>query len=230
MSSKQDPSSLQKPENSGDLLGNLDYYLGTHARSEQALTNTSQLDGFCAALACSPIIIRPEIWIHEVWGGQNFAPEWDSAKDAQEFHNMLLAFHNHVVKDVSNGEYEPLFDEQKIDGKVYEIVYPWCTGFNLGSKLWQSYIQTADTEALLHPMKTLGANETLGLSRDELSALKQSILPNLRKLFEHFEEQRKLSAKHQGASTTISHSGPKVGRNDPCPCGSGKKYKKCCLQ
>ncbi len=24
-------------------------------------------------------------------------------------------------------------------------------------------------------------------------------------------------------------SGPKIGRNDPCPCGSGKKYKKCCL-
>ncbi|MCG2697671.1 SEC-C domain-containing protein [Candidatus Parcubacteria bacterium] len=23
-------------------------------------------------------------------------------------------------------------------------------------------------------------------------------------------------------------SGNKVGRNDPCPCGSGKKYKKCC--
>jgi preprotein translocase subunit SecA len=22
--------------------------------------------------------------------------------------------------------------------------------------------------------------------------------------------------------------GPKIGRNDPCPCGSGKKYKKCC--
>jgi SEC-C motif-containing protein len=25
-------------------------------------------------------------------------------------------------------------------------------------------------------------------------------------------------------------SAPKVGRNDPCPCGSGKKYKQCCLQ
>jgi len=24
-------------------------------------------------------------------------------------------------------------------------------------------------------------------------------------------------------------AGPKVGRNDPCPCGSGKKYKQCCL-
>jgi SEC-C motif-containing protein len=27
---------------------------------------------------------------------------------------------------------------------------------------------------------------------------------------------------------TIVRSGPKVGRNDPCPCGSGKKYKHCC--
>lgn len=31
-------------------------------------------------------------------------------------------------------------------------------------------------------------------------------------------------------STTIVNEQPKVGRNDPCPCGSGKKYKKCCLK
>jgi len=30
------------------------------------------------------------------------------------------------------------------------------------------------------------------------------------------------------AQTQIVHASPKVGRNDPCPCGSGKKYKKCC--
>jgi preprotein translocase subunit SecA len=29
-------------------------------------------------------------------------------------------------------------------------------------------------------------------------------------------------------SKTIKRSQVKVGRNDPCPCGSGKKYKKCC--
>ena len=27
---------------------------------------------------------------------------------------------------------------------------------------------------------------------------------------------------------TVVHQGPKIGRNDPCPCGSGKKNKKCC--
>jgi len=30
--------------------------------------------------------------------------------------------------------------------------------------------------------------------------------------------------------STIRHDAPRVGRNDPCPCGSGKKYKKCCLR
>ncbi len=32
------------------------------------------------------------------------------------------------------------------------------------------------------------------------------------------------------APKPYQHTGPKVGRNDPCPCGSGKKYKKCCGQ
>ena len=37
-------------------------------------------------------------------------------------------------------------------------------------------------------------------------------------------------AKHSpgsGSPTTVRRQEPKVGRNDPCPCGSGKKYKKC---
>jgi len=32
-----------------------------------------------------------------------------------------------------------------------------------------------------------------------------------------------------GKGVTVRREGRKVGRNDPCPCGSGKKYKKCCL-
>ena len=41
------------------------------------------------------------------------------------------------------------------------------------------------------------------------------------------EEELKKLYKEQKESTTI-RKGKKVGRNDPCPCGSGKKYKKCC--
>ena len=40
-------------------------------------------------------------------------------------------------------------------------------------------------------------------------------------------ERRKELYKEQRSSTTVVKP-PKIGRNDPCPCGSGKKYKKCC--
>lgn len=52
------------------------------------------------------------------------------------------------------------------------------------------------------------------------------------------KEVKKWMKKHpevlQGGETikveTVRREEPKVGRNDPCPCGSGKKYKKCCSQ
>ena len=34
--------------------------------------------------------------------------------------------------------------------------------------------------------------------------------------------------RSQGDNITVRRTMPKVGRNDPCPCGSGKKYKQCC--
>ena len=37
-----------------------------------------------------------------------------------------------------------------------------------------------------------------------------------------------ISEKEGGMNKTVVNEGPKVGRNDPCPCGSGKKYKNCC--
>ena len=40
------------------------------------------------------------------------------------------------------------------------------------------------------------------------------------------EEQKELYKEEKSSHTVVK--APKVGRNDPCPCGSGKKYKKCC--
>jgi len=41
--------------------------------------------------------------------------------------------------------------------------------------------------------------------------------------------QRAGGETEDGKGVTVRRDGKKVGRNDPCPCGSGKKYKKCCL-
>lgn len=50
-------------------------------------------------------------------------------------------------------------------------------------------------------------------------------LPQWENIFS--EEKRKELYKEQKKSGTVV-KGPKIGRNDPCPCGSGKKYKHCC--
>jgi len=45
-------------------------------------------------------------------------------------------------------------------------------------------------------------------------------------------KQHEAELREQGGQgpkvETVVHEGPRIGRNDPCPCGSGKKYKKCC--
>ena len=35
-------------------------------------------------------------------------------------------------------------------------------------------------------------------------------------------------ATHSQRRSQVAHSSERIGRNEPCPCGSGKKYKRCC--
>jgi uncharacterized protein len=47
-------------------------------------------------------------------------------------------------------------------------------------------------------------------------------------IYHYFEAERLLDARARAAARTLRRDVPKVGRNDPCPCGSGKKFKHCC--
>jgi SEC-C motif-containing protein len=44
----------------------------------------------------------------------------------------------------------------------------------------------------------------------------------------HVHQEGEGHHHHHGIRETVVRQGPKIGRNDPCTCGSGKKYKKCC--
>ena len=50
-------------------------------------------------------------------------------------------------------------------------------------------------------------------------------LPQWDKIYDK-EKQQELYKREKSSHTIVKT--PKIGRNDPCPCGSGKKYKKCC--
>ena len=82
--------------------------------------------------------------------------------------------------------------------------------------------------------------EGFSMFEDMMNRIKEEILSTLFRIQLAREEPEKLPAKkkrklnliHGGDETaapaTVRRKGKKIGRNDPCPCGSGKKYKKCC--
>jgi uncharacterized protein len=47
-------------------------------------------------------------------------------------------------------------------------------------------------------------------------------------IYRYFESQRLVEKELYDDATTFRRVMPKIGRNDPCPCGSGKKFKHCC--
>ncbi len=83
--------------------------------------------------------------------------------------------------------------------------------------------------------------EGFQLFNDLIDRIKEQIVQHLFMVQEYREEEERekrrrvrvqrtidQSARASGKQTPIQRKAPKVGRNEPCPCGSGKKYKKCC--
>ncbi len=85
-----------------------------------------------------------------------------------------------------------------------------------------------------NPIETMDEDTPVSLAFDKEKLYKNMVaakadwlygLPQWNDIYP--EEEQKRLYKEQKESTTI-RKGKKIGRNDPCPCGSGKKYKKCC--
>ncbi|MBZ0166784.1 MAG: SEC-C domain-containing protein, partial [Candidatus Omnitrophica bacterium] len=64
-----------------------------------------------------------------------------------------------------------------------------------------------DAQGLENVARSVGSDETSGQPRSKFSP-----------------------SEPPPKAVPVTKQGPKVGRNDPCPCGSGKKHKKCCGQ
>ena len=46
--------------------------------------------------------------------------------------------------------------------------------------------------------------------------------------YHRFREERRAAERASREAATMRRTVPKVGRNEPCPCGSGRKFKQCC--
>ena len=85
-----------------------------------------------------------------------------------------------------------------------------------------------DSLVKANPIEEMEEDTVVNLGFDKALAAEADWLYNLEEWNDIFDEEtRKTLYKEQKASTTIVKE-EKIYPNDPCPCGSGKKYKKCC--
>ena len=131
--------------------------------------------------------------------------------------------------------YSPLFSVDTRNGDIlWEL---WIEGFETAVELrpeaWQKLLNAdADTAAAMRGMMALadvGCRDQ-HLPQKELDALNATAPENIARWVVTLNEWRLANYQPMQGTDPRASSGStkKVGRNDPCPCGSGKKYKKCC--
>lgn len=198
------------------------------------LLGASQLDGFLTAIVSLPNMLMPSQWWPIMWG--DYPPEFDTSAEFEQLSSLIFRHMNSIANELMQQpeQFEPIFTEHKVKNRTYTIVDEWCEGYMQAVDLALELGLELDNESamLLYPIGAF--TEAEGWSGHDLQGiletenLQQSIVHRVLDLHGHWLAQRQhLVPTHTG--TPFRHNEPRVGRNDPCPCGSGKKFKKCCL-
>ena len=134
--------------------------------------------------------------------------------------------------------FEGLFPQREVDGKIFRVVDDWCEGYLKGVDMDHDGWMKAPKKIIeehLSVMHVFGSGEHDDrldqLSADGIRTLQDKVEKGAIAMHAYFLQLRSCAPPspvfNKPAPISVS---PSVGRNAPCPCGSGKKYKKCCLQ
>ena len=193
----------------------------------------SELDGFLAGVIVSPELVGPGEWLKRIWGGdgEDTLPAFDDLNGVQRFIDLVMRHYNDIVRALDRpGAYAPIFEvDTRHDETLWEL---WIDGFaramDLRPQGWQRIVDSGDEDAIavLAGIAALIAIERgeSELDEEEIAAFDAEAPDALGDWVEILHAWRRAHDRVQAAPIAR----PKVGRNDPCPCGSGRKYKKCC--
>jgi uncharacterized protein len=204
--------------------------------------NLEELDGFFAALICGPEMVLPSEYLPEIWGFESNGEDapFDSVEELQEFVDLLMRHWNNIAQTLSSGEIFLPFLQEDDDGVV--CANDWACGFMRGVEMrHEAWLELFNDEEHAGPLVPILALFHEHDPDPEMRPYKEPVSAELREelivgaaaavtiLYKYFAPHRRRAAT---ARDTIPphRKQSKIGRNDPCPCGSGKKYKRCCGQ
>jgi len=193
------------------------------------------VEGLLTAAAIGPERTFPHEWRHAVFQDHRF----EDADMAQAASAMLSLMHDQIRRDLRRrgAKYSPAFLERAKDGEKVGHAAEWASGFVTGMQLrgkaWEALVTTRDARVLLVPILAFVALEdgTPALPTDsaqELEEIRGEALALIGPAIYGVDKYWKVHGRSGGPASLPALL--KIGRNEPCPCGSGKKYKKCCLE
>lgn len=188
----------------------------------------SELDGFLTGIAVCPQPIAPDEWLPHVWRQDRGGAPFPDPVDARQFADMVVARHDEIVRDLARGKVQPIFDVDERHGEIlWEL---WIEGFDAAVALrpedWPSVSgdDAADAFAYLTMLTAVAFDDTT-LTSEEINTVCDAA-PGL--IPARVATLYAWRSRHGVVVAQISPRAAKIGRNDPCPCGSGRKYKRCC--
>ncbi len=219
----------------------LESFLLSDAVPEEAMLIDS-LDGYLTAIVIGPTTLRLSDWLHGVWGpAANDVPAFETEAQAQRIMQLIMRHMNGIVWSFEHDPdaFEPIINTMTYPGDPHEYLDAemWAYGFMQGIALcpddWQPLFDSADAEEMLRPLRLLGGDDLTAAERKlartpaQREVLAEQVPQSVAAIYRYWLPYRK-AVHEREIATAIQKSSPKVGRNDTCPCGSGKKFKKCC--
>ncbi|MDH4188391.1 MAG: UPF0149 family protein [Nitrospira sp.] len=224
----------------------LQTFLSSPERPAGTLTYP-QLAGFLFSIANSPELIPPSEWIPMVFNDQEGG--FETPGEAEGVIQAMMALHNDCCRARSEGSTPiPLGCEirpQAMDNLAEDApLSQWAQGFSMGydylEESWNDYTTDELDEELgsllmvltfFSSPKLAKAYHEEGTGKRSLAEMADTVVtlfPEAMRAVAHLGRSIYQARYEAGAFEEPMPLRPKIGRNEPCPCGSGKKFKKCC--
>jgi uncharacterized protein len=194
-----------------------------------------EIQAILCAIVSGPVPVPPTIWLPEVLGEGMAANESDPL--VGETIELLMRLNNSIAAALMADEtIAPVLYPLDENGEEYDYA-AWADSYVFGAGMAGDWYDLAgkhadDLSELLEPMFMLNG------------MLKEDVEKSGERWFSPAEEARLVSDiqenlpvivqtlynfwRNKRSGGTVVREEPKSGRNDPCPCGSGRKYKQCC--
>jgi uncharacterized protein len=223
----------------------LDELLAATPEPLQAM-DAVMLDGYLCGLLVQPLLIAPQQWLPWVFDVEGRALPVGGDRTGHERAQALMQRRHSALNRalLDEGWFHPLILEDADDeadgaddaaspSPVSRALLPWVAGFQDACARFPALLELDDpavAPALARLFRHLPAETD---EERELIATLDRELPlatlddAIEELVAAVADLAELTQAARFRVDTVRRAAPKVGRNDPCPCGSGRKYKHC---